>query len=85
MTTLLPGRYPEYGSGTFLCQRNHQGKIFMQFGKEIPYSTEVVIDEFREQHDDDPSRKELIRCSIVVERDTQKHIIIGRKGSALKN
>ncbi|TNJ37997.1 GTPase Era [Prosthecochloris vibrioformis] len=59
-------------------------KIFMQFGKEIPYSTEVVIDEFREQHDDDPSRKELIRCSIVVERDTQKHIIIGRKGSALK-
>ncbi|ARM31979.1 GTPase Era [Prosthecochloris sp. HL-130-GSB] len=59
-------------------------KIFLQFGKEIPYATEVVIDEFKEQHENDPSQKDLIRCSIVVERDTQKHILIGRKGSALK-
>ncbi len=59
-------------------------KIFMQYGKEIPYATEVVIDEFKEQHEEDPSRKDLIRCSIVVERDTQKHILIGNKGSALK-
>ena len=59
-------------------------KIFLQYGQEIPYATEVVIDEFREQHENDPSRKDLIRCSIVVERDSQKHILIGTKGSALK-
>ena len=59
-------------------------KIFLQYGKEIPYATEVVIDEFKEQHEEDPTRKDLIRCSVVVERDTQKHILIGKKGSALK-
>lgn len=59
-------------------------KIFLQYGREIPYSTEVVIDEFREQHEDDPGKKELIRCSVVVERNSQKQIIVGAKGSAIK-
>lgn len=59
-------------------------KIFLQYGREIPYSTEVVIDEFREQHEDDPRRKELIRCSVIVERNSQKQIIVGAKGAALK-
>lgn len=59
-------------------------KIFLHYGQEIPYSTEVVIDEFKEQHENDTSKKDLIRCSIVVERDSQKHILIGRKGAALK-
>jgi len=59
-------------------------KIFLQFGREIPYSTEVVIDEFKEQHENDPSKKDLIRCSIIVERNSQKQIIIGQKGAAIK-
>jgi GTP-binding protein Era len=59
-------------------------KIFLQYGKEIPYSTEVVIEEFREQHESDPKKKELIRCSIIVERNSQKQIIVGSKGAALK-
>ncbi|MBM3162052.1 MAG: GTPase Era [Chlorobi bacterium] len=59
-------------------------KIFLLYGKEVPYATEVVIDEFREQHETDPSKKDLIRCSIIVERDTQKQILIGNRGSALK-
>jgi len=59
-------------------------KIFLQYGREIPYSTEVVIDEFREQHENDPCRKELIRCSIIVERNSQKQIIVGARGAALK-
>ena len=59
-------------------------KIFLLFGKEVPYATEVVIDEFREQHESDPLKKDLIRCSIIVERDTQKQILIGNRGSALK-
>ncbi|MBF0587423.1 GTPase Era [Prosthecochloris sp. N3] len=80
--------YPEEMLSTaperFFVSEIIREKIFLQYGKEIPYSTEVVIDEFREQHEEDPSQKDLIRCSIVVERETQKHIIIGRKGSALK-
>lgn len=57
-------------------------KIFLLYGKEIPYATEVLIDEFKEQQD--PAKKDHIRCSIVVERDSQKQILIGRKGGALK-
>ncbi|MGC8773809.1 MAG: GTPase Era [Chlorobaculum sp.] len=59
-------------------------KIFLQYGREIPYSTEVVIDEFKEQHESDPTRKELIRCSVIVERNSQKQIIVGQKGAAIK-
>ena len=59
-------------------------KIFLMYGREIPYSTEVVIDEFREQHENDPRRKELIRCSVIVERNSQKQIIVGAGGAALK-
>jgi GTP-binding protein Era len=55
-------------------------KIFFRYKKEIPYSTEVVIEQFK----DDP---ELLRISavIMVERDSQKGILIGEKGLALKN
>ncbi len=59
-------------------------KIFLQYGQEIPYATEVVIDEFKEQHRSDPSKKDMIRCSIIVERDSQKQILISKKGTALK-
>jgi len=59
-------------------------KIFLLYGNEIPYASEVIIDEFKEQHENDPSRKDLIRCSIIVERDSQKQILIGSKGAALK-
>lgn len=59
-------------------------KIFLQYGREIPYSTEVVIDEFKEQHENDPTRKDVIRCSVIVERNSQKQIIVGHKGSAIK-
>ncbi|MEI6847998.1 MAG: GTPase Era [Chlorobiaceae bacterium] len=59
-------------------------KIFLLYGREVPYSTEVVVDEFKEQYDNDPTRKDLIRCSVIVERETQKQIMIGHKGAALK-
>ena len=54
-------------------------KIFLQYDKEIPYSTEISIEEFKEE-------KNLvrIRAVIFVERSSQKGIIIGHKGEALK-
>lgn len=54
-------------------------KIFLTYEQEVPYSTEVVISEFKEQD-------EIIhiRAEIYVERDSQKGIVIGKRGSALK-
>ena len=55
-------------------------KIFQNYGEEIPYSTTVQIEEFVEN----PDRKDYIRASIIVERSSQKGILIGKGGSALK-
>jgi GTP-binding protein Era len=54
-------------------------KIFLFYEQEIPYCTEVVIEQFKDAPD-------LIRISsvIMVERDSQKGIIIGKGGSMLK-
>ncbi|MCG2431401.1 GTPase Era [Aequorivita xiaoshiensis] len=54
-------------------------KILIHYKKEIPYSVEIDTEEFFE--DDNIIR---IRSVIMVERETQKGIIIGHKGSALK-
>lgn len=55
-------------------------KIFMRYKKEIPYSTEVTIEQFKDEEN-------LLRISavILVERDSQKGILIGAQGSAMKN
>ena len=53
-------------------------KIFLNYQKEIPYSCQVVCEEYKEDPDMD-----RIRCTIYVERDSQKNIVIGKGGSAL--
>jgi GTP-binding protein Era len=55
-------------------------KIFQLYGEEIPYSCHVQIEEFKEN----PGRKDFIRAIIYVERLSQKGILIGKKGQALK-
>ena len=54
-------------------------KILLYYDKEIPYSVEVRVESFKE--DDKMIR---IRAIIYVERDSQKGIIIGHEGKALK-
>lgn len=54
-------------------------KIFLNYKKEIPYSTEVAIVDFYEEND-----LIRIRAEIYVERDSQKGILIGQGGKALK-
>ena len=54
-------------------------KILMHYKKEIPYAVEIVTEEFFEEE-----KIIKIRAVIMVERETQKGIIIGHKGSALK-
>ena len=54
-------------------------KILLNYDKEIPYAVEVMVEEFKEEED-------IIRISAVVfcERESQKGIIIGKQGAALR-
>ena len=54
-------------------------KILLYYDKEIPYSVEVVVEQFKED-----DRQIRINAVIYVERDSQKGIIIGHQGVALK-
>ena len=63
----------------FFVNETIREKILMHYKKEIPYAVEIDTEEFLEEEN-------IIRMRsvIMVERDTQKGIIIGHKGSALK-
>jgi GTPase len=83
---LLPESPPYFDKDTltdkparFFVTEIIREKILLYYQKEIPYSTEVVV----EQYEDTPN---LVRINAViyVERDTQKGIIIGHGGKALK-
>ncbi len=64
----------------FLVPELIREKIFLRYGEEIPYATTVEIDEFKERKDG----KDFIRAIIYVEKASQKGILIGKKGAALK-
>ncbi len=78
-----PGFYPKDNltdrSERFFAAEIIREKIFLNYEQEIPYSTEVSIDSFKEE--DAIIR---IRAVIFVERDSQKGIVIGKAGSSLK-
>lgn len=63
----------------FFVNEKIREKILMHYKKEIPYAVEVDTEEFFEEE-----TIIKIRSVIMVERETQKGIIIGHKGSALK-
>jgi GTP-binding protein Era len=63
----------------FFIQEIIREKILIHYQKEIPYSVEVEVEEFKE------TEKIInVRCVIHVERDSQKGIIIGHKGEMIK-
>jgi len=55
-------------------------RIFEQYEKEVPYSTEVQVAEFKERE----GAKDYIEAVIHVEHESQKAILIGRKGAAIR-
>ncbi len=55
-------------------------KIFEIYRDEVPYSSEVLIEEFKERD----KGKDYISAAIVVEKETQKPIILGKKGELIK-
>ncbi len=63
----------------FFVNESIREQILAHYSKEIPYSVEVVTEEFHED-----SKIIRIRSLILVERETQKGIIIGHRGNALK-
>lgn len=63
----------------FFVNETIREKVLMHYKKEIPYSVEIETEEFKEE-----PKIIRIRSVIMVERETQKGIIIGHKGAALK-
>jgi GTP-binding protein Era len=55
-------------------------RIFSNYQKEIPYSTEVVVEKYKEKED----QSVLIEATIFVERSSQKNILIGHEGEKIK-
>ena len=62
----------------FIISEIIREKIFKRYTKEIPYSSEVVVESFKEK-----AKIIEINCIIYVERKSQKAILIGKNGSAL--
>lgn len=83
---LLPDSPPYFGKdqftdkpARFFVSEIMREKILLYYDKEIPYSVEVVVEQFKE------TEKQIhINVVIYVERDSQKGIIIGKQGRALK-
>lgn len=84
---LLPRGEPFYSPNTltvhperFFAEEIIREKVFILYGEEIPYSVSVRIDEFKERK----GGKDYIRAILYVERDSQKAVLIGKRGEALK-
>jgi GTP-binding protein Era len=79
--------HPPYYEKDALTDRNDRffasemirEQVFKQYKKEIPYSTEVVITAFKEEE-----TIYRISAEIIVERESQKNILIGKNGEMLK-
>ncbi|XP_047314844.1 GTPase ERA-like, chloroplastic [Impatiens glandulifera] len=55
-------------------------KIFMQYKNEVPYACQVNVINYKSR----PAAKDFIQVEILVEKNTQKIIVIGKEGKALK-
>jgi GTPase len=82
----LPEHPPYYAedeltdvSVRFIVSEMIREQMLLQYRDEIPYSVEVIIEEFKELE-----TLTRVRAVIAVERETQKAIVIGNKGSSIK-
>jgi GTP-binding protein Era len=87
LVPLLPVHPPYYPtdivsehSQRFFVSEIIREKIFLMCHEEIPYSTTVDIVEFKEREEG----KWFVSADVIVERDSQKGIVIGKKGAMLK-
>lgn len=77
----FPEDIPTDASERFLAAEIVREKVFLTTGQEIPYSTAVLVESFKED-----TKKKLItiHATIVVERPSQKGMVIGKGGKKLK-
>lgn len=78
----FPEDIPTDATERFLCGEIIREKVFLLTGQEIPYSTAVLIESFKED-----SKKKLItiHATIYIEKKSQKGIVIGKAGKKLKS
>lgn len=89
---LLPECPPYFGKDAltdkptrFFVSEIIREKILLYYQKEIPYSVEVVVESYKEEASKGKNRGKVnIQAVILVERESQKGIIIGHGGAALK-
>lgn len=78
----FPEDIPTDASERFLCAEIVREKVFLLTGQEIPYSTAVLIESFKE---DEEKHLVTIHAAIVLEKQSQKGIVIGKGGKKLKS
>ena len=72
------------GTERFVCSEIIREKLFERLAKELPYSVAVVIESFDETKRQGPKPRIEIGARILVERKSQRGIVIGKGGSMLK-
>lgn len=78
----FPEDIPTDATERFLVAEIIREKVFLQTGQEIPYSSAVTIESFKE---DTEKKLVTIHATIVIERASQKGIVIGKGGKKLKS
>ena len=78
----FPEDIPTDASERFLCAEIVREKVFLLTSQEIPYSTAVQIESFKE---DDNKKMVTIHAAIILEKQSQKGIVIGKGGKKLKS
>ena len=86
----LPERPPLYQDDTltdrperFLAAELVREQLFQLYGQEVPYDTAVEVEEFREAGGEQ-DRKDVIGVVIYVNKPSQRRILVGRGGGAMK-
>jgi GTP-binding protein Era len=78
----FPEDIPTDASERFLCAEIVREKVFLLTSQEIPYSTAVQIESFKE---DGIKKMVTIHAAIILEKQSQKGIVIGKGGKKLKS
>ncbi len=78
----FPEDIPTDASERFLVTEIVREKVFLLTGQEIPYSSAVTLESFQE---DTQKQRTTIHATIVLERGSQKGIVIGKGGKKLKS
>ena len=88
MENILPNGPPYFPADTltdlterFIAAEMIREQVFRLTGEEIPYATAITVDTFKEKNE---GKLVKIEATIHLERDSQKGIVIGKKGAKLK-